>query len=754
MSFATEVVQHGRGVVWKLDITLDNWTNITYRYSSAAGVDSASDYDPRILGISTIHRGLGLDHRIQATSLEIVFRNEDELADWMADQATSADVIKARMRLYMGIYNPAIANPAVAGDAWFQVGEFIFGDNPKRSLDRVHARLVDDALGFLSEPSPLPTLGDWVDADPNPATNPLLATASQAMQSEVLHALPSVQLAFGDDWIELDTRLARSASPAAGVFWVYPVCATRSDAVLTATDVSELYVETRPSPDGSVGAQAGVVPAQIINPATNQTVTVWEAKKSIAFSVHGKTYKILYLQLHADGFETWVAQFLPNGIPAFGWLQVTSLVSRAWVKGYPLSSITTTNSPVVHPADIIRDLVAQYSGGAAANVDATKVDRVKAAYPAASSASGVVRVDEGGELLAAIEAICASFDFDVFVTWGGKIGLSGKMLDFSTATNFSTQVALALIRSIDETRIASVNDDLPSREQRGAPFNRINLTGFKIGPMANELNSDAMSFDDPELAPSSRVLVHSLRVDWLPASEQRLNPWTHRNIDKTYRPRIQFETDLEALLLELGDYVRITYTRNLGDPFTSAIFQVEALGLDPATNAVQVEALWSDDISTDRPFVLDDETITKRVSNSAGRTVTVETGNTDVVFSSGDLIADGVVAGDHLILRDSTEPATEFTRNQARKITAVVSATALRVDPFGDVDFGNAGFSIAVTDWEIRRSHLTYPTFATSPTNYPDGSDVYGTVSSVDSAGVYSAVGTRGFTAGHKLLDG
>ncbi len=230
------------------------------------------------------------------------------------------------------------------------------------------------------------------------------------------------------------------------------------------------------------------------------------------------------------------------------------------------------------------------------------------------------------------------------------------------------------------------------------------------------------------------------------------DPWAYRQLESSARPLLSCTTTIEALQLDLGDYVQVTWTRNLGDPHAPAYFQVQGMTLHPSTNTVDLELLWCGDLRSLRPYILDDETITRRVASGGGRTATVVDSDATVLFSSGSLISDGVAAGDHLILRDATEAATGFQRNRALKIASITDATHLEITE-SDLDF-DAGAGIAVATWEIRRSHLTYATLGTDPTNYPAGADVYGRVADLASGGVYSGAGTGGFTTAHFLMDG
>src|SRR3990167_6489936 len=171
MAFADEVVKDGRGVAVRLDISTENWTSISYRYSTVAGaLNGTNDYDPRIIRPGVLRRALGQGGLAAASALEVVLDNTDELADWLLDR-TTADCIKARYRLYLVLYDPG--ESPVTTLTTLMLGEFVSLDFPSRDEATVRLTLADDVFGFLGEAIVTPSLRDWeADGGSTPANCP------------------------------------------------------------------------------------------------------------------------------------------------------------------------------------------------------------------------------------------------------------------------------------------------------------------------------------------------------------------------------------------------------------------------------------------------------------------------------------------------------------------------------------------------------------------------------------------------------
>jgi hypothetical protein len=725
MSFATEVVKDGRGVVLKVDISLDEFSSISYRYSTRAGVDATNEYQARIVTpVGSLTRGLGDDNFLQASSFTLVLANDDEGVDWMVDRATSTNMLKARARLYLGLYDPA--SPTAASIQWKQLGEFVFVEFPERDDKTVRITMADDSFGFLAHPVSTPTIREWYDSDANPVTNPL----RQYTVAQLLEPDAHLPLVFGCQQVRCG-KVYEFPN-------IVPVLVTTSTAAVAATDVLSVTLHIK-------GAPPLLVPA-FYGSGDFGGLQVYTVAKSQTISKDGRSWKVLYITFDVYVLTEFITVSLgwnsvgQNPKEADGELtysEVYSVVDFISVIGYPNSSRTTSDEHQ-HAVDILQDLVEHYSYGSSANVNATSFARAKALT--GDTARGLVGIIGGGvgnddapSLREHISNLCGSADIDCFIGWDGTVGVAGNTPDFTALTTVLTD--------LPEHRIRDVSDRIPSREERGAPFNRVVCVGGRPDILGNKPPTGP--FDDPSgtIVTWGRVLSRQLNQSWRNFFTQS-DPWTFRNLRAEARPKVSFTTDLEALLLEIGDYFQFNWTRNLGtsDPYTQTIFQIEEMSVNFADNSVRITALWiADTFGLNGAYLLDNEPYLTRTSGSdfANRARVVDDSTTVAFGASVDLIADDVQPGDTLILLDDTLAATDFTRYRALLIVSVDDVDLLTItDP--DLDFG-APSIVNVEDWEIRRGDSTYHDSGSDPTNYPSNGDTYGRVADAETDGVYSS---------------
>lgn len=753
MAWADEVTKDGRGVVYLMEISLDGFATTAYQYATAYGANAQGEFDPRLLRLGPITRGLAIDHAMYASSVDVGISNEDGAADWLVDQSSIVNVLKARVKLWQGLYDPATFTTALASVSYTQLGEYVIAEYPTRDATTIRLMLVDNSFGLFSQTFTTPNLTDWRGADASEATNPIFAgsTFTYAMDP-----LVGIQLAFGSDF----TPCFYAGKPGNVNFLssthkytaCFPVCVTTSTAVVSATDITEVYAEVE-HPSGL--KFAGTLPQYRLY--NGQLLALWTVYKSATISKGGKSWKLLWLgfdirPLTGLLWSTWSAIYgesatnEANASAGTSNLDVGYWFKKCLVRGYPLSARATTSSPEQNPVDVITDLVSYYSGTDSSKLNAASLARVKSSVASAQTVSNTVGghgASEPRTLMEVMTDIARSTDIDIFLKLNGTVALSSRFLDYASQTS--------TLSTIDEARIRNPEERVPSRDQRGAPFNRIYVEGKTDTRRGVPVATGP--FDDPggTVDEWNRAFPRTINQEWQTDTRIQQNPWAYRNLDGTPRPVLKLTTDLAALALELGDYVETSWSRGLlGSPHVSAVFQVEEISLDPLTNEVTLTLLWTNDLRTDRPYLLDDEDFLTRVAAAGGRTATVVDADGTVTFSSGNLVSNGVAAGDHLIIRDSSEDPGGFQRNRALKIASVTDATHLEVTS-SDLDFDGGA---AITDWEIRRSHLTYHTAVTDPTNYPDGGNLYGRVADASSGGVYSGAGTGNLTTAHFLMDG
>jgi len=651
-------------------------------------------------------------------------------------------------------------------------------------------------MGKLGAGLLLPTFKDWNGVG-NASNNPFI---------ETIGAPPSVsentpiQLAFGEDMLLALPHIIPQGNNGTGQTYegklIVPLYATLDTSAVSQDLVSFLIVDkfrTPSAPDDAIEKILTWVPRTVTDPIQQADVTVWSVEKSPTITKGGLSFQIVYLVVRTDvgdinqqywvqdpahpesvaireqmlsalqnngGYESDAIWSAGDAYRFFG-----SRVNKWYVKLSRGSQITNPPSfGPAHAVDVMTDLVSHYSS---ATVDSTSAARVKAGSPFAAC-SGVVqawteRANNPSfpppplSLRQVLTELAQSSDFDVFINWSGLIAFSSDVWDFTTATQAGSLIAIA------EASISSMRRWVPSNGERHAPFNRVFFEGGK----ANPSNDEDVPFQGPfdletaDIPTSVMAIEASFRQGWRPFRQQALDPWQWRSVDGVTRDRIRFRTNISGLRLELGQYFRITWTRGsqVAGPYNGGgatsdgvIFQCEAITYSPTDDVVEIEAVWRDDTSTERQYLLDDETLLVRTKPmSASFEIWTDAG--DVLGgSSGGVInftSMGVQIGDILVMRDSTQAADVFTRNRCLRIIAFDDDFTVFLDPTDTSGIPTLP-SVATlinADWSIVRGATTYPTAISDPTNYPSGGDMYGKATAA--GGTYSNSET-----GNRLISG
>jgi hypothetical protein len=540
----------------------------------------------------------------------------------------------------------------------------------------------------------------------------------------------------------------------------------------------------------------------------NTEIEIWRPRRTQFITKNGRRWQVIWIEFNVDLYVPWFQDVFPDlrldprgaGDPvASNHLPVPSGATESarfsggnaqtsrgsllgafasfQCNGSPLSVISTVPHPedssVRLPSqrlvDHIFDLIAYYSRAAQPGLTGVSVDIDSTAFARAAAArrtvlgmgivqpsrprplSSVPRVGwvspnprEGvvGILRTALGEMCASCDADLFMTKDGKYALTTNVFDYTAVT--ASRV------DIDESRIKRPSVRTPSAGERWAPYNRIFISGpggASFGPFDNQTAIDAWGV----------VLPLTIEGRW----NQRLwgegaaagvsTVWEYRTLESKVRPVIRFLADRAYLGLDLGDYFTFTWTRGGHSAvFSGTIFRVEGIRIDPTTLAVQIDAVWTDDLATDLPFLLDDEDFLLRWSGSGGGALNVTDGSDTVTDGGvgGFTSIGGVQDNDILVLKDTTQAANVFTRYRKIRIDHVDDDFTLILAAGEDLDFdAPVGASVAAGQWYIERGKRTYPTSATDPVNYPAGGTMYG--KACTAGFVYSDA-----SAANKLLDG
>ena len=793
MSFSDLAALDGMERIIRCDISLDGFATVAYRYADRAGrYDATNWWERRIplsTGLAAVRRAFGRDRIAASATTSLQLENADGGVDWICGRGGIASAAQARFRLYVGLFVPTSAPPAVADIQWKLLGEFTCSEWPRHDNETVTIQLGDDLLGRLGAGLRLPTFSDWM-AVGTLSNNPL--KQGVGLPSSITEDTP-IQLAFGEDFLLALPHVIAWGNSGSGDAYagriIVPLCTTADLSPVTQDLVTLVRAEMVPQPQSFEDVPQGTAFVDVPRTVTDlnlNSLTVWRVEKSPTITIAGKNLQIVYLVMHPalgqvngavqdpdhpEGFAQWYAKlsdlkyqggYPPDAIDSIAkpastdgvddYNTMASRVVRWWVQGR-LSAKTGSRMwlDIVHSVDAMTDLVSEYSS---ATIDATAAARVKAGAPF-SSCFGVVQAwtekankDASGDplplsLRQVLTALAQSADVDIFANWAGQISFSSDVYDYAVATG------LASLLELRESEVR-VERWVPAAGERGAAFNRVYFEGGKAEPARFQ----DVPFQGPydiaaaELPISARVVEAIFQQGWRPFRQQSANPLRWRNIDARVRDRVQITTHRGALRLELGDYFKLTWTRgsSIGGPYAGAVFQCEALTYNPGDDSVQIEALWRDDVQTERSYLLDDESLLVRAKTGSDSMLLFVSGGVIFAGLSFPLFnAMGVQGGDLLVLRDSTQAADDFTRNRAIRIDYVdddYTLVLISTDTSGIPTFPST-VTVANADWSIVRGATTYPTAISHPGAYPDGGAIYGKVTQVGGTTSDAATGNR-----------
>lgn len=786
MSFDTEVVKPGRGRCFRVDISLDGFSTIAYRYSDVPGaLDGTNEYDPRVLSLGPVRRAFGQQRIAASSSTSLKMANADGGLDWICGCENIADAAAARFRIYVVLYDKA-ADPFVFTAKL--LGEFVLSSWPAHDNVAVSLSLADDFMGKLGAGLLLPTLLDWQavgDSSDNPIANDIGLPSSIGINTPI-------QLGFGEDVMLAFPTIIPFGNNGNGEPYeeriIVPLYCTTDLSPVDQALVSQVIIEAYSFNENQPGTQFLTINREFYPPDwVAQGVTpaaTWLVEKSPTITKGGIDYQIVYLVVREDlgifrfqnidltldtstdavdaanlAESSWLRTFAyANGYPVEAvdstqqYPYVASRVTKWYVRGAPKSQIT--NAPVPngfgqsHAIDVLTDLVSVYSSAA---VDSASAARVKAGSPF-TACSGVVqpwteRANNPSvpppplSLRAVLTELAQSSDFDIFLNWDGEIAFSSDVYDFTTATQSGS-----IVEIFEEELHSGVMRWVPSDGERHAPFNRVYFEGGKPDPTTRQDIPFQGPFDvpDADISPTVRSIEVGLRQGWRPFRQQALDPVQWRSLDGVCRDRAQFSMNLGGLRLELGAYFKLTWTRGtLAGPYAATTFQCESIAYSPDGDVVEIEGVLREDSVTEHQYLLDDESLLVRTKNDVDGIV-LEDGyaGAQANDSTVDFVVMGVAVGDILVVRDATQDADDFTRNRAVRISSVAQYV-LALDT-ADTDWGFPTSGVVENaDWSIVRGATTYHTAVSDPTNYPSGGDMYGKVTAADGTTSDSETGNR-----------
>ncbi len=162
--FADLLPLDARDLWWGLEVSLDNFATIAYRWATHSGDVEGAFFQARLLDVGNIQRGFGTDYLPVASTVDLTLDNTDFAADFLCDHATvETTTFRARFRLKVGLSTTA-ANDYQSTILTQKLGNFVCLDFPRRQDGKVFLSLADDSLGQLADLIVPPTLNDWLDA--------------------------------------------------------------------------------------------------------------------------------------------------------------------------------------------------------------------------------------------------------------------------------------------------------------------------------------------------------------------------------------------------------------------------------------------------------------------------------------------------------------------------------------------------------------------------------------------------------------
>lgn len=744
--FATLAARPGIGCIYYFDVSTDFGATFTLRYSTAWWSEAAGalgESDPRISDIGTLTRALAVDRGFAASTLTVTLENHDGGVDWISNRATFAtSTVPSVWRLYCLLFDPA---QGLNDYDVKQLGEYTLSEPPTRRNETITISLCDAAMSGAVNPAALPTIRDWLSI--TDAARPFTAAEFQSPTSGAAYPIDApIPLMFGYEILPAQ-RAARNC---------YIICAVPGDPAGLPSDIHEVRLGNGTSMPQTITTTWG--------PYGDQTV--WTVQRTPIITKNGKDWHILWMDLDltcrnygydatVDHGETAliVSLLTSLGYPAatdpafavggFGY-QIHDAIGPVGIVASLLShnqdNLVTFGTPA---ATVVEDLLTTclptaitVHGAAATNAIrshsyAAGIIDTGSAAPANSSGFFDAL---SGPVVVAIRQLCQVGQFDVFFRWDGSAEISALSSDVASQ---STSLA-----TLDETLIKDIVERIPGPGERNAPVNRTYVTvdGTRYGPVD----------DADSIAAWGRAISRDVDGAWLPRRANgngtgfkvlsanvkyglyggRLGNLTNNltstwvgpsstaatvappdlsqfaiNDTATIRPVLTVTTALNGLSYELCQYIKLTWRRgSIGGPYSSSIFRVEGIRLQPLSAEVTLTLVWCDDVqaANNLPYILDDETNYDVIAASGGRTLLLTDGSSTVTFSSGNLTSDGVVAGDMLIVHDATESATAFKRNRVLRFLTV-AATTTTVD---QTDFGSGG-PFTITDWEIQHGATT-----------------------------------------------
>lgn len=432
-AFADLIGREDVGLWLGVEISVDDFATVSYRWATHAGTVNSNFFECRIKDWTPVQRGFGPDHLPASATMQLVLDNTDFGADAIADRGGWGTITqRARFKVLFGLTDPDTANVNQATVRTQQLGIFACLTPPRRDAAAVYLSLSDDSMAKYNDMLRPPSLKDWLADGGTNAGNCVFYGQDLVPNDEPQNPMPLqfgvppyVCKPLGSSYqTPLNTAFAPWTTPPIGDerrnIMPLVVCATRDSATVTANDgyaVSVRFAEAvvPMPPSGGVAAQNTPHPmaGQVIGiPKTfafpsGGTGQIWEAYKTQTITIDGYDWKILWIAFNVFEYWNWWTVsfgFAGGQVPtppigadfagsvlqiALGGTDISPPLRDAlWsafesfhVLSAPGSEITNKANPgdMGNPTDILQDLYAYYSSGGTAAIDTVRFARAKLA---------------------------------------------------------------------------------------------------------------------------------------------------------------------------------------------------------------------------------------------------------------------------------------------------------------------------------------------------------------------------------------
>lgn len=752
----------GVGMAVLLEGSADDFATVAHYFSTHDGLFGGSTaYDPRIIDVSDIQRGFGLDGMVAASTVTVALANDDGGADFLVPTGFSVSLFSKRWRLKLALYD--VTN--VSDMATKTLGLFVLLDNPRRAGASVQLQLADDSFGKAAELATPPT-----------------ATEAFAKALDENSTEAPVPLAFGGGRAPATPRPYAAGDTSIDLV----VCATTDTGAVNANEVETLFVKgdvlknLPVTGNGWLGLAREVTLSQR-NTNLVEVLPLWEVAKTATLTKDGRDWQVIYVTLYLENLKRYLyARYFivgpdrsfytgPGGtvtvevepsLEAFttGYLPALQfealggrLSSRTYYDG---SGTLNTNTVTIRAPDIAYDLLRYYSRGlGSGDVDAASFTLASSAFGVAlaffkarlylshfgvvternvggpfqlrTERNGVAISISPGILKRALTALCQGGFFDVAITWAGQFKA------FVLANTFALQTATPY--EVDGSLVSNFSDGLPSAGERWAPYNRVVLS------TSGRTIDNAAAIAEWGVILTRTINDSVMEVDTIfSGTDFGIGSLGGSSVlESVCRPVVRFEYPLDALSWELGEYIEVTYGRGTTAVYSGTLFRIEGLTAQVKRGTVIVTAVWIQDFYDTLPYLLDDETLLVRSKGATSGDVSLSVGLC-TFGGTINLTTMGVVVGDILVLKDSSQAVDVFTRFGAWRIQSRSGdfEAGLALNDEGALP---ANGTVANADWSIVRGATTYPTVVSDPTNYPTGGLMYGKQSE---SGTFSGAAT------------